>query len=110
MRFLLFVPAYGWLLISTACFACGEYLSKKWGMSPSWKMTLAVLLPYMLGTLAWLPSLLHKNSLSVMGIAWSLMSVMATLGIAFFIFNEKLSALNAAGLVLALAALVLLQI
>lgn len=65
---------------------------------------------YALGTLSWLPALLHKNELAIMGTAWLLLATVATVVIGFFVFGETLSTLQWIGIGLALVALVLLSL
>ncbi len=107
-RFLLVIPAYGWLLLSASFFAAGEFLSKKWGMAPSLGMTVVVVIAYAFGTITWLPSLLHKNQLAVMGTLWLVLATIATVLIGTVVFHEPLNARQWAGVVLALVAFVLL--
>jgi len=103
------IPAFAWLLLSVVFFAVGEYFSKKFALGPSFKFVLLILSAYILGTLAWLPAILQKNQLSVTGTIWSVLSVLATIGIGILIFKEHLNALQVAGLVLAIVALALLN-
>ena len=106
--YLLKVPAVGWLLLSAIFFAGGEYLSKLWAKDPSGKATVFVVATYALGTLTWMPALLHKNELAIMGTAWLLLATVATVAIGVFVFGEPLSAKQLIGIALALVALVLL--
>jgi len=108
MNFLLSVPAIVWLLISSVFFAAGEFLSKKWSLTPNLKTTIFVLLAYAISSLIWLPSLLHKNQLATMGTIWSVLSIVATVTIGIFIFHERLNTMQWLGVVLALVALTLL--
>lgn len=109
INFLLSIPAIVWLLISSVFFAAGEFLSKKWGMNPNFSNTLIVLIAYTISSLLWLPSLLHKNQLLLMGTMWIVLAMMATVLIGLIIFHEKINALQWLGLFLALAALILLN-
>lgn len=110
MAILTFFPAVFWLLLSALFFAVGEYLSKLWGYSPSLRMTVSVVFIYALGTLAWLPALLHKNQLAVMGTWWLLLATLATISIGVLVFHEKVNTYQIAGFVLALIAIVFLNI
>jgi drug/metabolite transporter (DMT)-like permease len=110
MSFLLVIPAYVWLLISACFFAGGEYLSKRWGMAPSFNFALLVTFVYSFGVLAWLPALLHKNQLVFMGTLWTVLSTLVTVAIGFFIFHEKLSALQWLGVLLAFVAMLFLTV
>jgi len=107
-RLLLIIPAYGWLILSALFFAAGEFLSKKWGMAPSLSATVLVVIAYALGTLTWLPALLHKNQLAVMGTIWLVLATVATVTIGTVVYHEPLSARQWVGVVLSLTAFVLL--
>jgi multidrug transporter EmrE-like cation transporter len=107
VNILLFVPAIIWLLISALFFACGEFLSKIWGGNPSFSLTVLVVIAYVLGTLSWLPVLLHKNQLTTMGTAWLLLATTATVIIGIFIFQEKISFIQGIGVFLAFVAMIL---
>jgi drug/metabolite transporter (DMT)-like permease len=104
------IPAAGWLFLSALFFALGEYLSKLWGENPSLRLTAMVVGVYALGTLSWLPALLHRNELAIMGTAWLLLATVATVVIGFFVFGETLTILQWLGIGLALIALVLLSL
>jgi multidrug transporter EmrE-like cation transporter len=108
MNILLFVPAIVWLLISATFFAAGEYLSKMWGINPSLKFALLVALVYSIGSLFWLPTLLHKNQLIVMGTIWIILATLSTIIIGFLIFHEKLTLLQWTGVILSFIALLLI--
>lgn len=110
MQLVTAVPYFVWLLLSAILFAFGEFLSKKFALAPSVSMVGAVLVVYILGTLAWLPAILAKNQLSIVGAMWSLLSLIATILIGIVIFNEKLSTMGIVGLVLGLISVALLSL
>jgi len=110
MNILISIPAIVWLLISALFFAAGEFLSKLWGQAPSIRLTILVVLVYSLGSITWLPALLHKNQLSVMGTLWLLLGVLATIIIGVFVFHEHLNRYQIIGVVLALLAMILINI
>jgi hypothetical protein len=103
------LPTYLWLTLSAGFFAVGEYFSKKFALHPDWKGLLLVCSMYLLGSLAWLPALFRTNQLAATGTAWLLLSMLATLGIGFGVFHEKISSINAGGIALAAIALMLLN-
>ena len=103
------LPAFLWLALSAAFFAAGEYLSKKFAIHPDLRGMLLVCAAYLLGTLAWLPAIVRTNQLASTGTAWLLLSMIATIGIGWGIFHEKLNSLQLVGVVLAGVALVLLN-
>jgi len=108
MNFLLAIPAWAWLIFSALWFAAGEYLSKRWGMQPSWGLAVIVVLVYSVGTFAWLPALLHRNQLAIMGTLWLVLATICTVGVGIFLFHEQLNTLQWAGVGLAIVALILL--
>lgn len=90
-NWLLTVPAIIWLILSALFFAGGEFLSKKWGMKPGLVITLLIIFTYALGTVTWLPALLYKNQLAVMGTLWLLLATMATMLIGVLVYHESLT-------------------
>ncbi|MGC2472693.1 MAG: hypothetical protein WA485_00040 [Candidatus Sulfotelmatobacter sp.] len=103
------LPTFIWLVLSAAFFAVGEYLSNKFAIRPDWKGLFVVCSMYLLGSLAWLPALIRTNQLAATGTAWLLLSMVATLGIGFGVFHERVNSIQTAGIVLAALALVLLN-
>jgi len=104
------IPAICWLLLSSLSFGVGEYLSKIWGMAPSWKMTICVIIPYIIGVLFWLPALLiGENALAKIGSIWNLLSFCVTIAVGTIIFHEGLTIKNIIGLVLAIISIILLS-
>lgn len=99
-----------WLLISALCFAIGEFWSKKFALHPGWGYAACVFLAYNLGTAAWLPALVQRNMLAVVGALWSVLSLLATVLIGVMVFHETLSTTHIAGLVAAAAAVLLLSL
>ena len=110
MSLILSIPAIIWLITSALLFAGGEFLSKKFALNPSVKYLLIVVAIYALGTLAWLPAILQKNQLSVVGAIWSVLSLLTTVLIGVLIFHEHLNVLGLFGILFALIAVVLLSI
>ena len=110
MKFLLSINYIVWLIISALFFAVGEFLSKKFALGPKLVYVILILAVYSLGTLAWLPAILQKNSLSVVGTMWSVLSLLTTILIGVLIFKENLSTLGIIGIILAIIAIVFLSI
>jgi multidrug transporter EmrE-like cation transporter len=98
-----------WLIISALFFAVGEFLSKKFALNPKFLYVVYILFMYSLGTLAWLPAILQKNQLSIVGTMWSVMSLLATILIGVLIFNERLNVAGYVGIVFAFLAIILLS-
>ena len=99
-----------WLILSALFFAAGEFLSKKFALDPGIKYVIYILVAYCLGTLAWLPAILQKNQLSVVGTIWSVMSLLATVLIGVALFQEKLNIFGLMGIATAFISIVLLSI
>jgi len=109
MNFANRLPTFLWLVLSAAFFAVGEYLSKKFALRPDWRGLLMVSSAYLVGTLTWLPAITRTNQLATTGTGWLLLSMMATLGIGFGVFHERLNSVQIAGVAMASIALVLLN-
>jgi multidrug transporter EmrE-like cation transporter len=110
MNFLLSINYIYWLILSALFFAGGEFLSKEFALNPKWSYVFLIIFVYALGTMAWLPAILSKNSLSVAGTIWSVLSLFATISIGVLIFKEKVSVVSGIGMVTAAVAIVLLSI
>lgn len=101
--------SYFWLLLSALFFAYGEYLSKKWADVPSWRMGIAVIGIDAISTALWLPAILNRNHLGIVGLLWLLIGAVATIGISLFLFRETLDWVQWMGIGFAFVALVLLS-
>ncbi|MBI3305621.1 hypothetical protein HYZ82_00605 [Candidatus Nomurabacteria bacterium] len=110
MKFLLSINYIVWLVISALFFAIGEFLSKKFALGPKLIYVVFILVAYSLGTLAWLPAILQKNSLSIVGAMWSVLTLAITILIGVLIFGERLNLIGIIGIAFALIAVVLLSI
>lgn len=110
MRILLLVPAIVWLLISGLLNAASEYVSKHWGVQPRWYLILIIAFLSAASSITWLPALLHKNQISIMGTGWLLIATITTLFIGLVFFGEQVSITQTVGMVLAVVALILLII
>lgn len=69
-----------------------------------------MLAAYSFGVLAWLLAILQRNSLSIVGTMWSVLSLLTTIAIGVLIFGEKVSILGVIGMVTAVVAIILLSI
>ena len=110
MKFLLSINYIVWLVVSAIFFAVGEFLSKEFALSPKIFYVVLILVIYSLGVLEWLPAILERNSLSIVGTLWSVLSLLATILIGVLIFKEKLSIAGIIGIIFAVIAIVLLSI
>lgn len=103
------LPPLLWLTFSGLFFAGGEYLSKKYILAPDWRILVILLCLYCLGALMWIPALMQGKSLSVVGTMWSVISLCLTIAIGIVIFDERLTALQIFGVVLAMGSIVALS-
>ncbi|MDO8667526.1 MAG: hypothetical protein Q7K35_00305 [bacterium] len=110
MKFLLSINYLIWLTLSALFFAGGEFFSKKFALNPKALLVVGILAIYSLGVLAWLPAILQKNQLSIVGAIWSVMSLLATVLIGVLIFGERLSIVGILGVVAAFVAVALLSL
>lgn len=110
MNAILGMPYLVWLVISALFFAFGEFLSKKFALAPSFPYVVLIVFIYSLGTLSWLPAILQKNHLSIVGAIWSVLSLVATVLIGTLIFDEKLSGIAVIGIIFAAVAVTLLSL
>ena len=110
MPLLLLIPAIVWLLLSGFLNAASEYVSKNWAMHQRWWLLLLIAGLSAASSITWLPALLHKNQISVMGTGWLLIATITTLFTGLIIFGERVSITQGVGLALAVIALILLVI
>lgn len=110
MRTLLLIPAPVWLLLSAVFFACGEFTSKHWSYSPSIGLAAVTVGLYAVGSLLWLPALLHNNSLAVTGMAWALLGTVVTVAMGLLVFHEKVSLVKGVGIAFSFVSLMLLSL
>jgi multidrug transporter EmrE-like cation transporter len=108
MKFLLLIPAVVWLIISALFNAAGDYFSKHWAYKPTLILVVAVMLSYALSAITWLPALLHKNNIAIMGTLWFLFGTVAVIIIGVLVFGEALTLNHWIGILLALTAFVFL--
>ena len=104
------IPAWVWIGISAIFFALGEFLSKKFALNPGWSLLILFLVVDVLSAMTWLPAIFQKNQLSVTGVIWSVVSVIATVAIGILAFNEKLTTIQLLGLTAGLVSVVLLSL
>ncbi len=110
VKYLLSINYIIWLILSALFFAIGEFWSKKFALSPKFSYVALIIIIYSLGVLAWLPAILQKNSLSITGTIWSVLSLLTTILIGVLIFGEKLSLIGIAGIGVAFLAIILLYL
>jgi multidrug transporter EmrE-like cation transporter len=110
MKFLLSINYLIWLALSGVFFAAGEFMSKKFALNPRVTLVAGILVVYSLGVLAWLPAILQKNQLSIVGTIWSVLSLLTTVLIGILLFGEKLSLLGIIGIAAAVVAVALLSL
>ena len=110
MKYLLSIHYILWLLLSGVFFAIGEFLSKKFAVSPKLSLFIVLIMTSALGMITWLPAIMQKNQLSVVGVMWSVLSLVITILIGILVFNEKLTQINLLGMFLGIIAVILLSI
>ena len=99
-----------WLILSAVFFAGGEFLSKKFALKPSVILVVCILLVYSVGILFWLPAILQKNQLSVVGTLWSVLSLLITILMGVIVFGEKISFTGIIGIIFAFVSIILLSV
>lgn len=109
MSFLFAVPYMSWLVISAVLFALGEFLSKKFALAPSGTLIAALLVAYIISDLTWLPALIEKNQLSIVGAIWSVLSLITTVLIGVLVFGEELNTMGSIGILFGVVAITLLS-
>lgn len=98
-----------WLILSALFFAAGEFLSKKFALNPNFTLVVIIIITYSIGVLLWLPAILQKNQLSIVGVMWSMLSLLSTILIGVLIFGEKLSIIGIIGIIFAFISIILLS-
>jgi len=99
-----------WLIFSSLFFAVGEFLSKKFTLNPNLVLVIIIVVVYSVSVLLWLPAILQKNQLSVVGVMWSVISLLITILIGTIIFGEKLNMLSILGIIFAIISTILLSL
>ena len=102
------LPPLVWLIGSGAFFAIGEFLSKKYVMSPHLSLLLLLVSMYVIGALLWLPALMQQKDLSLTGTLWSVISLCMTVAIGVLLFHESLNTLRIVGMAFAIISIVIL--
>ena len=96
-------------MLSAFFYAGGEYLSKIWAINPTVGISLQVVMFYSMAALTWLPALLHKNQITIIGATPLLLATVAGVVIGCFVFNESLTSMHWLGVGLACIAMLLLS-
>ena len=109
METLVLIPSWAWIAISAIFFAFGEFLSKKFALNAGWTIFILFLIVDIISAAAWIPAIFEKNQLSITGVIWSIVSLIATVAIGILIFHEKLTPTQMVGLVLGFIAVVMLS-
>jgi multidrug transporter EmrE-like cation transporter len=103
-------PAWAWIIISSIFFALGEFVSKKFALSPGWTLFALFIIVDLMSAATWLPAIYEKNQLSITGVVWSIVSLIATVLIGIFAFNERLTLTQSIGLGFGAVSIVLLSL
>jgi multidrug transporter EmrE-like cation transporter len=98
-----------WIFASAIAFACGEFLSKSHALDPRPVKLFAIFVAYNMGVFFWLPAIMQKKELAIVGTIWSVLSLMSTVLIGMILFNEKLNLHQGIGVILATASIIFLS-
>ena len=109
METLVLIPSWAWIAISTILFAFGEFLSKEFALNPGWKFFIFFMIINTISAAAWIPAIFEKNQLSITGVIWSIVSLIATVTVGILIFHERLTPTQTVGLVFGFVAVILLS-
>lgn len=104
------LPPWGWLSLSVAFYAVGEYISKTWANSPTTLEVICVMAASALSALLWLPALFSENRLALMGTSWLVLATATTVILGVVVFGERLSAVQWGGVIFAIVAFILLSV
>jgi len=99
-----------WFLVSMAAYGVGEYLSKKYSLAPSTSLFLWAVVFYAFTAAAWLPAIRIVQKLAVLGTVWAVAYAIVSVVIGVWMFEERLTAIHVAGIVLGIFATVLLSL
>jgi len=102
-------PSWIWVAISAIFFALGEFLSKKFALNPGWTVFALFIVADIITALTWLPAIFEKSQLSITGVIWSILSLIATVSIGVLVFHEKLTMTQSVGLALGFVSVILLS-
>lgn len=98
-----------WLFLSVLLNGVCEYFAKKYVACPTVKRAVFVCLISAISTCFWLPAMLETDALLATGVIWLCLSTCLLLILGLVVFHEHLSGRQVCGLVLALAAICLLN-
>jgi multidrug transporter EmrE-like cation transporter len=98
---------FWWLVASSICFAGVETLFKIWATNNNWKYIPILLFLDICSCLLCLPAINHLNKLIVVGIIWSVLSVIITASIGSF-FGEKIEMRHMLGICCGILAIILI--
>ena len=88
MKIIYSIPYFVWLIASIFFFSIGDFLSKKFILSPSTNYFILLIIAYSTSSILWLPALMQKNILSVTGVIWTVLSLLPPLLIGIIYFKE----------------------
>jgi multidrug transporter EmrE-like cation transporter len=97
-----------WIGLSALATSFGEWASKHYANTNSFKWALLMFMFYNSSTFAWMPAIRAKNVLAIAGVIWAVMTLVATTMVGVVLFKEQLTAIQWAGIGLALVAVTML--
>ena len=100
-----------WLLtsMSMAAYGVAEFLSKVWCKQPSVKLAIGASIFYLLNVVCWLFALRLHGKLAVLGSIYAALYVVITVAVGRIWFEERVEAVQWIGILLAIAAVILLS-
>jgi multidrug transporter EmrE-like cation transporter len=96
-------------IVSSVVTVVGNVYAKEWATAPGWRFFLGTQLFYLLGALIF-PLALRFGTLTVMTAVAGVAAALATAGIGLWVYNEHLTTVQLAGVVISLVGIVLLTV
>jgi len=109
MNLFTYIPFWAWITISSIFFGVGEYLSKKFAINPGWALFTLFIIVDLIGAAAWIPAIFERSQLSITGVIWSVVSLIATVLIGILVFGERLNLIQSIGIAAGIVCVVLLS-
>jgi len=103
------LAAWLWLILSVSCYGVGEYFSKEIAVEFSWRTLSFLLLGYLGSTIFWIPAMIQKNSLIILGVIWTLLVSIITISIGIYT-GEVITPVQWVGVALAVIGAILLSL
>ncbi len=102
------IPLPALIVLSATSVILGDLFAKSWSVNHRTAFLAGAIVCYLLSGVFYVPTLL-KEGLVVTSLAWSVLSIVGFLFIGLVLFKETLSAVQIAGVLFGITALVLLS-